>query len=600
KSTGTKETFRTDVPQDYDNYWRMFRNGTEYGRFINFDNAFAFYIQAPRGNLRLASGNTGTAIPSFEIVGSSGSNAGFVGIGDYSTYTAQRLLDVYSNSNNPQLRITHTESTKFTDLQTTNAGDFIIIPTTTSSVPAQVGIGTTTPDSPLEVHSPTATSGTQSTLRIENMLGSSSGTKMGVDIEVQGANTQLIAIKSSVPASSSSGDTYGILHTDYNSGANATGMDFDIEGVNTASAGIILRVKNDNTASATSVSGIGCDVIGSTPAAYGISQNTGTDANNGYVIGIKSIINTTLDGGDQTNYAFFGLSEKPNSFYNVGIFAKADFAAQSIGVWGQVPTTTSCSGGSLCSNMAVYSDGYAFTNTAAWYSSSDSSIKTNIQPLTDYWNILENINGYRYEYDTSLNSTTNLNLASGTNVGLIAQEVENVLPEVVREFIAPGSIESDGTVKNDYQVKAIGYTGLIPVLVEAIKDLKAQIDSLIANSSSQRLMNDSNTPENQITKSEIVNNQKIVLSNQQGIILSQNDPNPFTESTRITFQIPDEVKDAKIIFTSTTGAIINTAIINERGAGELEVYSSELSKGLYNYTLVCDGKVIASKKMLKQ
>lgn len=41
KSTGTKETFRTDVPANYDNYWRMFRNGTEYGRFINFDNAFA-------------------------------------------------------------------------------------------------------------------------------------------------------------------------------------------------------------------------------------------------------------------------------------------------------------------------------------------------------------------------------------------------------------------------------------------------------------------------------------------------------------------------------------------------------------------------------
>ena len=130
--------------------------------------------------------------------------------------------------------------------------------------------------------------------------------------------------------------------------------------------------------------------------------------------------------------------------------------------------------------------------------------------------------------------------------------------------------------------------------------MKAQVDSLIANSSSQRLMNDNNTPNNQSTKSEVVNKQKIELSNQQGIILNQNDPNPFTESTRITFQIPDEVRDAKIIFTSTTGTIINTAIITERGFGELEVYSSELSKGLYNYTLICDGKIIATKKMVKQ
>ncbi|MBK9318690.1 MAG: T9SS type A sorting domain-containing protein [Bacteroidetes bacterium] len=149
-------------------------------------------------------------------------------------------------------------------------------------------------------------------------------------------------------------------------------------------------------------------------------------------------------------------------------------------------------------------------------------------------------------------------------------------------------------------MKSINYDGLMPVLVEAIKDLKAQVDSLISNSASQRLMNDGSTLENQNTKSEVGNKQKIVLSNQQGIILNQNDPNPFTESTRITFQIPDEVKNAKIIFTSTSGTIINTAIINERGVGELEVYSSELSKGLYNYTLVCDGQVIATKKMVKQ
>ncbi|MBL0097060.1 MAG: hypothetical protein IPP46_11700 [Bacteroidetes bacterium] len=105
KSIGTKETFRTDAPVNYDNYWRMFRNGTEYGRFINFNGATAFYIQAARGHLRLASGDGGNAIESFEIIGGSGSDAGFVGIGDYSSFTAQRLLDVYSNSNYPQFRI---------------------------------------------------------------------------------------------------------------------------------------------------------------------------------------------------------------------------------------------------------------------------------------------------------------------------------------------------------------------------------------------------------------------------------------------------------------------------------------------------------------
>ncbi|MBK9637195.1 MAG: hypothetical protein IPO63_05040 [Bacteroidetes bacterium] len=136
----------------------------------------------------------------------------------------------------------------------------------------------------------------------------------------------------------------------------------------------------------------------------------------------------------------------------------------------------------------------------------------------------------------------------------------------------------------------MNYTGVIPLLVAAVNEQKATIDSLI-----NALQNP--TPLPNINPQ---NSQKISLSNVSSIILLQNDPNPFTESTRITFQIPDDVRDAKIIFTSSTGSIINTAIINERGAGELEVYSSELSKGLYNYTLVCDGKVIATKKMVKQ
>lgn len=94
--------------------------------------------------------------------------------------------------------------------------------------------------------------------------------------------------------------------------------------------------------------------------------------------------------------------------------------------------------------------------------------------------------------------------------------------------------------------------------------------------------------------------QRIELSNKKGIILNQNEPNPFSESTTIRFTIPEEVKEAKIIFTSISGSVINTATIIERGDGLLEVYSSELSKGLYNYTLIVDGKIISTMKMVKQ
>ena len=52
----------------------------------------------------------------------------------------------------------------------------------------------------------------------------------------------------------------------------------------------------------------------------------------------------------------------------------------------------------------------------------------------------------------------------GHDVGVIAQEVEAVLPEVV--------------VTRDNGYKAVNYEKIVPLLIESIKDLKAEIDEL--------------------------------------------------------------------------------------------------------------------------
>jgi hypothetical protein len=55
---------------------------------------------------------------------------------------------------------------------------------------------------------------------------------------------------------------------------------------------------------------------------------------------------------------------------------------------------------------------------------------------------------------------------AGTQVGMIAQEVETVLPELV-------STDSEG-------YKSLAYDKMTAVLIEAIKELKAQNDALKA------------------------------------------------------------------------------------------------------------------------
>lgn len=93
---------------------------------------------------------------------------------------------------------------------------------------------------------------------------------------------------------------------------------------------------------------------------------------------------------------------------------------------------------------------------------------------------------------------------------------------------------------------------------------------------------------------------QIILSSKDAIVLSQNVPNPFAESTMIEYNIPENVKKTQIHFSKNDGSLINSLEITERGTGELKVYAADLSSGIYQYTLVADGKVVMTKQMMKE
>jgi hypothetical protein len=96
------------------------------------------------------------------------------------------------------------------------------------------------------------------------------------------------------------------------------------------------------------------------------------------------------------------------------------------------------------------------------------------------------------------------------------------------------------------------------------------------------------------------NNQTVTLQNTNAIVLDQNLPNPFAESTQINYVIPADVQKATLLFYDMNGRIINEVTINERGNGSLTVYGANLEKGIYTYSLIADGKLIATKKMVKK
>jgi len=101
----------------------------------------------------------------------------------------------------------------------------------------------------------------------------------------------------------------------------------------------------------------------------------------------------------------------------------------------------------------------------AFYSASDVRLKENVSKITGALDKVLQINGYQYNY---IGSKTQL-------VGVMAGELIKVLPEAVYESTPPGVEEN----KEDPYL-AVRYDLLVPLLLEAIKELKAEVDALKA------------------------------------------------------------------------------------------------------------------------
>lgn len=90
---------------------------------------------------------------------------------------------------------------------------------------------------------------------------------------------------------------------------------------------------------------------------------------------------------------------------------------------------------------------------------SDGRFKKNIEPLQESLEKVLQLQGVSYEMKTA--EFPNQYFNAGQQVGLIAQEVEKIVPEVVSE-------NPDG-------YKAIDYSKLVPLLIESIKAQQAML-----------------------------------------------------------------------------------------------------------------------------
>ncbi|MGI8952477.1 MAG: tail fiber domain-containing protein [Chitinophagaceae bacterium] len=330
---------------------------------------------------------------------------------------------------------------------------------------------------------------------------------------------------------------------------------------------------------------VGYSALGYTSEA---SNNTavGYDAGGYYTVGWNNV--------------FLGAYTNPNAngYYN-------DIAI------GQGVACTDVSQARIGNSATVSIGGYA-----NWTNISDGRVKRNIKqnvPGLQFINMLQPIT-----YNLDLNAADNIIQAQRKDstgkiipfstietkartekekiiyTGFVAQDVEKAAKSLNYDFSGVDA------AKNSKDLYGLRYAEFVVPLVKAVQELSKQNDSLKneynAKFAAQQKEIDELKQMMNITQS--TTNYKQQTTNIAGASLQQNVPNPYNNSTTISYILPDKFSSAQIIITDNSGKTLKQVSLSGSGKGVLTVDAASLSAGMYNYSLMVDGKLIATRKMI--
>lgn len=259
---------------------------------------------------------------------------------------------------------------------------------------------------------------------------------------------------------------------------------------------ILSFLLSANSHAQLTVDSLGCVTIANEVTTIGknvtIGKNNTLSLNN---IGLQSVLNhfnssasgnlailgecTGQNGGASIGVA--GVAGKGWGSYNFGIVGTLKDATYGAGVLGldnfELPVLTGKYAGYFKGKVNV--EGSAYIN-GVLAQVSDGRYKKNIIPLQEAFSSsgaldkITRINSYQYNYKSqdetngemrsSNTDTVSDEYVDNKHFGVIAQELETILPELV-------VTRPDG-------VKAVNYIELIPILIESIKELQQEVASL--------------------------------------------------------------------------------------------------------------------------
>ncbi len=327
-------------------------------------------------------------------------------------------------------------------------------------------------------------------------------------------------------------------------------------------------------------------------------------------------------GGDYSGSALESFSLLVNGYENgdPGYLALTDFNGNVGGASERVFLISST--GSLIVDNATAQDadavvesdyrlhiqGDAFKSDGGdlWNVLSDKRLKRNIKKYDGGLDVIKKLNPVTYEYNGKAGTRT-----GQQHIGVVAQDLQKVAPHMVSTFRVTtaddGGIEyidgrPDGQVvtRTEHEYLSINASSLKWMMVDAIQEQQEIIDAQKEEITTlreemaemkemmQTLLNGQNTD---------INRQNIQLDG-QGAYLEQNQPNPFNDNTLIRYHVPIDAINAVVNIFDAKGQLIHSERVAQMGVGEIQIKAGTIAAGAYSYSLVVDGNVVDTKRMV--
>jgi hypothetical protein len=466
-----------------------------------------------------------------------------------------------------------------------------------------VGIGTTSPIDKLHVNSPSGTNALRA--------------------QVNGATKLLVHGGGGVAIGANSTPPSNGLYVSGNVGigTNTPLYKFQVQGNASIANGLYV---SDGITSSNNSGDYGIYSYGNYAGVYGYSANYGVYGSGGsygvYATGYSGVygIASGSTGGvlGAGKWGVYGMGTTGGSYGNGSEYGAMGVSSSGYGVRGESSSgsagyfSSTSSHGIWAKTSSTASGVYAgvfqgnvYTYNA--YQTSDKNLKKNIKDVGEAMNIIKKLKPKNYDFRDDGKYAT-LHLPKGNHYGLLAQDLEQVLPNLVHEAPLQANTGNKKTVKTiklsadgktpieseeqqeiteTINTKAVNYTELIPIVIKGMQELSNENEDLKKQIEELKLL----------VKSITKPGANMPLSS--SALLKQSVPNPSNDNTRISYYTPDDSRNAQILVSDMKGRVLKAFTVS-KGEGQVYIRRGELPSGIYNYTLYINSSKIDTKQMI--